>query len=461
MKMTKELRRFFMFASSLALIIPGLVWYFFGMYSNSDMYSSTRTRYRPSVTKHWDVPDDSSTSFISVNDTGIPVKVEGVLRYDGSPSEIYDNNNISSRKYTNVAFTGVISDLIAKLLYNVSTDHQDINSYDTTEEESSAYDNIRGTQTQTDNSKRAKKSSLIASKEPEVTLEDLVSGAASRPDLVSEATSRPDNCKSCFPESSYLYMPPEVCSTTSPKSPYVTLLLLIFTTHENKAHRDTLRRTWASIADKNSAEVRYVFLLGKHKVRTLNKKALEEAKKYGDIVIKDFDEVYRNLTYKTIAGFQWASKFCSNAQYVMKTDDDMWVNTPKILKDLESWDIKNEVVGDCYQTGVPNRDKKSKWYASFREYPRSTYPGFCSGTGYLSTMKVVKDIVKVSPNIPYFYLEDVYVAICIRKLGYTLRKHYGFHNAKVLFDQCLYHEIIITSHYVTLEEVEAAWNAIC
>ncbi|CAH1790103.1 unnamed protein product [Owenia fusiformis] len=224
--------------------------------------------------------------------------------------------------------------------------------------------------------------------------------------------------------------------------------------------RNVLRKTWTSIAKNNTSEVRYVFLLGKHDDPNWNNKIVEEAKQYGDIIIKDFKDTYRHLTYKTISGFQWAVGFCPNAQYIMKTDEDMWVNTPKLLQDIDSWKISKEVIGYCHSTAAPIRDKKSKWYASPLEYPEKQYPGFCSGTGYVTTMSVAQAIVGVSPHIPYFYLEDVYVAICIRKLGYQLRNVKGFYNNKVPFKPCEYQRII-TRHQVTILELEAAWSANC
>lgn len=46
-------------------------------------------------------------------------------------------------------------------------------------------------------------------------------------------------------------------------------------------------------------------------------------------------DTYRNLTLKTIMGMKWASKYCSGAKFFLKIDDDMTLNTYKLLKYLE------------------------------------------------------------------------------------------------------------------------------
>ena len=41
---------------------------------------------------------------------------------------------------------------------------------------------------------------------------------------------------------------------------------------------------------------------------------------------EDFLDTYQNLTLKTLAGVKWAGQFCGQAEFVMKTDDDMYVD---------------------------------------------------------------------------------------------------------------------------------------
>ncbi|CAH1781651.1 unnamed protein product [Owenia fusiformis] len=289
----------------------------------------------------------------------------------------------------------------------------------------------------------------------------LKSGNFSMNQSVNISEVRPDTCDACFPQSSYIYKNDNLCSTNN-STTQVKLLIIILTAVSETHNRTTVRKTWTSISNKNTGELRYVFVLGKHaKDPTWNMRALEEAKIYGDIIIKDFMDVYNNLTLKTMSGLKWASDFCSNAKYVMKTDTDTYVNTPKLLQLIDSFEIENEIIGKCAQHIIPRRNETLKYYVSPVQYPHLTYPPYClGGAGYVTTMEVVKGIARVSPNIPFFFFEDVYVGLCNEALGYKVRSVKEF-NKKLKRNACWNQKIIITSHRVSPREIRKTWNTKC
>ena len=53
------------------------------------------------------------------------------------------------------------------------------------------------------------------------------------------------------------------------------------------------------------------------------------------IILFFFQDTYQNLTIKTVMGLKWMSIFCPKAKYVLKTDDDIFVNIPLLIKALE------------------------------------------------------------------------------------------------------------------------------
>jgi hypothetical protein len=59
---------------------------------------------------------------------------------------------------------------------------------------------------------------------------------------------------------------------------------------------------------------------------------------YQDIVQEDFVDSYRNLSYKGVMALKWISLYCPQASYILKTDDDMIVNTFTLLKHLKFLD---------------------------------------------------------------------------------------------------------------------------
>ena len=51
-----------------------------------------------------------------------------------------------------------------------------------------------------------------------------------------------------------------------------------------------------------------------------------EVEHWGDIVQGDFTDSYRNLSYKNVMGALWAAEFCAQVEFVVKADDDMFVD---------------------------------------------------------------------------------------------------------------------------------------
>ncbi|CAM4758700.1 unnamed protein product [Rotaria magnacalcarata] len=106
---------------------------------------------------------------------------------------------------------------------------------------------------------------------------------------------------------------------------------------------------------------------------------------YQDIVQEDFLDSYRNLTHKAVMALKWISTYCSQASYILKTDDDMIVNTFMLLKHLkfrDSYQMKqnNSIFCRVYESMDVFRDKNIKWYLSEKEYPPKKFPPFCSGS---------------------------------------------------------------------------------
>ena len=275
---------------------------------------------------------------------------------------------------------------------------------------------------------------------------------------------REDNCEGCFRRPyTILLNAVDACmdlgvNITNP----IDLLVLVTTIGKHKDIRQAIRKTWLSVAKYNTdLRIRYVFLLGYEDIDTF-KKVEHEKGIYFDIVLHDYKESYRNLTLKTLMGLQWAAKFCPAARYIMKTDDDMFVNITNVLRLTKEPGMDAVVFGMCMYDAQPIRDNISKWYASPIEYPSSKYPGFCSGTGYVMSRAVAAGITRISLNIPFFYLEDVYVSLCTNQLGYRLKKVNGFNNYLVDVPSMgcgLYSSHnLYTSHGVTVSNLYHIWK---
>ena len=62
----------------------------------------------------------------------------------------------------------------------------------------------------------------------------------------------------------------------------------------------------------------------------------EESSKHGDLVQGDFLDTYHNLSYKEIMGNLWISEFCEQAEFVVKTDDDQFIDLYEVTTDSDN-----------------------------------------------------------------------------------------------------------------------------
>ncbi|XP_052765044.1 beta-1,3-galactosyltransferase 1-like [Mya arenaria] len=278
----------------------------------------------------------------------------------------------------------------------------------------------------------------------------------------SSKNKRKMDCHNCFlHDFKYIIDNPNICNGNGQEA--AKLFIFVFTEHSNTDKRNAIRKTWLSLSNNNTSEVRYAFLLGETEETHLRDAVLKENEIYHDIIKENFKDSYRNLTYKTILGLKWVTEKCASVKFVMKTDDDVFVNIQSLMLMLNSSKILNQmhaIFGACQLIAGPNRDSHSKWYASVFSYPESLYPGFCSGTGYLMSSSVATALYKISPNIPFFHLEDVYIALCMKSLGYRLIPTTGFMAYKSNLCEYKYMDVV-TVHGIPPYNMEEIWNSQC
>ncbi|XP_060081093.1 beta-1,3-galactosyltransferase 1-like [Ylistrum balloti] len=327
--------------------------------------------------------------------------------------------------------------------------HMNFNNARTTSIESSALPSPSSL-----SEKRTPMTSLTATTTP---------STSTKPTTTIDPLARLDNCSNCFLHNfNFIHVNKDICSVKQTSN--IDVVILISTTPGNRHKREVIRRTWLNISKNNTSNVRYVFLLGSQSNKPLKQDITREFAKYKDIVQEDFIDSYNNLTLKTLMGFKWANLFCSSAKFVMKTDDDVYVNVRNLLESVKNHEkqLENSVGGYCKHVALPVRDSRFKWYASLRQYPRSVYPGYCSGTGYVTSMTTMRKVYTISKDVPFFYLEDVYISLCIEQLSDTLTSLQGFNPVLVPLDSCVYKgPYMVTSHGLTPENMVSMFTQDC
>ena len=245
-----------------------------------------------------------------------------------------------------------------------------------------------------------------------------------------------------------------VCYTN--KFDEIELLMLITSHPLSFDRRDAIRQTWASISESNRSKVRHLFVLGAvGNVTNTNRTIEMENVIYGDIIQGNFTDTYTNLTLKTLLSLKWALRYCNNTKYVIKVDDDVWLNVPKLLNLLlvEGHRLEN-AVGGLVISSFNNKTHGQRKTSAMT----NVYPPFCSGTAYVTTMTTVRHIVNISLKVPLFHLEDVYIGLCLKALHFNVINFDGFNKHKVPLNSCVYKKRIITGHWVSPDEMFVIWR---
>ena len=189
-----------------------------------------------------------------------------------------------------------------------------------------------------------------------------------------------------------------------------TILIVVCSAIENIDRRNAIRETWGDPALLSAVGARLVFVVARadpaRSPPGIERRVVAEHRRQGDVVQADFVDDYVNLTAKTVSALRWAVRACPRVRYVMKSDDDVYVDVAALTRRLESERITQTstfgvadsaatlfIVGQVVDSARPVRDRRSKWYTPASIYPAEFFPPYTSGTGYALGASVVRRLV--------------------------------------------------------------------
>lgn len=155
----------------------------------------------------------------------------------------------------------------------------------------------------------------------------------------------------------------------------VLIIYFVTSAPQNRKNRKIIRETWGKLLRPKP-----IFFLGTTNDSLDMQLAVNEAYIYQDVVIENFIDSYNNLTLKTGFMLKHFMELCPTAKFLMKTDDDMFVNT-KLIKELLT--DESLLIGKVIAGSKPFRTPISKWYTPEWLYKGEYFPTYLSGTGYI------------------------------------------------------------------------------
>ncbi|XP_061590749.1 beta-1,3-galactosyltransferase 2-like [Cololabis saira] len=237
------------------------------------------------------------------------------------------------------------------------------------------------------------------------------------------------------------------------------MVLLVHVAPLNRRYRDVIRSTWGSEDLVHDKVVKVFFLLGVQTgegTQDLHQQLLQESKEHRDLIQSDFVDCYKNLTIKTMVMLEWLNSYCSNVSYAMKIDSDTFLNMPNLISILLEAPRTNYMTGLLVHAAGAIRNPTSKWYMPEHVYPRSSYPTYTMGLGYIFSLDLPKKLIEASKHVKALYIEDVYLGLCMQHLGIAPTNPPGngyFHDHPLEYSRCGYSKIVVTTIHPYIDRV--------
>lgn len=198
-------------------------------------------------------------------------------------------------------------------------------------------------------------------------------------------------------------------------------LILIHSAPKNFEKRAVIRETWGGVNSIEQSPLRIMFAFGKSENIILQSSLILEQSLFGDLLQGNFIDSYDNVTYKHVMVLKWFNTYCESAKLLIKLDDDVFINTGKLIENLvdpkpptnklDTFLQKRESLLFCglNRRNPVIRNPNSKWYVSIEEYPDDYYPECCAGFAIIYSPDTVKRLYEEAQKASYFRIDDVYI----------------------------------------------------
>lgn len=211
------------------------------------------------------------------------------------------------------------------------------------------------------------------------------------------------------------------------------ILVLISSSPHNRKHsklRDSIRTSWGNCEQLSRYKDEYIqfvdkgvavncklfFYMGLSDDEELNDLNIQELQKYNDVIIGDFKDSYFNMTSKILFVLNWVLKNMK-MKYILKTDDDIFMNIPKLIAKLNTKykGISRLYGGNVYFASVV-RDKKHRHYLTRDEFPDDWYPPYNKGSQLVISGNLLEPLMEMSTRIKRFQIDDAYIGLVMNHI---------------------------------------------
>ncbi|XP_045036593.1 uncharacterized protein LOC116932905 isoform X3 [Daphnia magna] len=210
-----------------------------------------------------------------------------------------------------------------------------------------------------------------------------------------------------------------------------SIFIAVISAPSNFQKRNLIRQTWKNhlkvLHQEGLLEIAgFGFILGLTDNSVIQSKIEEESKIYGDLMQIRISDFYRNLSLKVAGLLNWLYRMCANIDFVLKVDDDVYVNVRNLAQFVHTY---RQFSHSVFGAGDPNGgwpDRDGKWEISYEEWPWIDYPPYFLGAAVLMHGSTIVPLLAACQTTPMMPFDDVYLyGICTEKANITLHHSSG------------------------------------
>ncbi|XP_076860085.1 UDP-GlcNAc:betaGal beta-1,3-N-acetylglucosaminyltransferase 7, like [Brachyhypopomus gauderio] len=261
---------------------------------------------------------------------------------------------------------------------------------------------------------------------------------------------------------------PEKCSSD------LDILVVVKSVIEHHDRREAVRKTWGKEKTIHGKKIKTLFLLGVPSPgkdsKNLQKLIEYEDTIYGDILQWNFMDTFFNLTLKEVNFLRWFNIYCTEVPFIFKGDDDVFVNINNLVDligfRIQEHKVHNLFAGDTISKAIPIRNRQSKYFIP-KELFDKPYPPYVGGGGFLMSSVLARRLFTVSQSVELFPIDDVFLGMCLQKLGLAPEMHSGFKTFGITKrtvspmnrEPCFFRHLIVV-HKLNPEELLRMWSIV-
>ncbi|RNA18853.1 beta-1-3-galactosyltransferase 1-like [Brachionus plicatilis] len=228
-----------------------------------------------------------------------------------------------------------------------------------------------------------------------------------------------------------LSTPKNICPNQATE---IDIVCYVIVKNDDFHSREAIRNTWAN--RKKFPFVNTFFVVGISRNESLDKLVVNENEKFGDLLISDFVDSYRNLSYKSITAWKWMSESCQKAKLYVKANAGLLVNFNSIRASLKQNSFQsNSFFCQVMAEQRVDREKSSLYYTPYSEYSNNFYPKYCKNQGTIISNDLVSKLYQGSNKNKNFWLDDINTGIIASHLKISYQFSNGRHIVFKLFEK--------------------------